>query len=95
VSDVDPLTAAVLDSLARVLPMSDDERRYLYVLAHGQVSRPEPLKTAAAGRELLTRVLDLVQDSPYPAYASDHRGELLEPLAARWPRVDRAGIIGG
>jgi transcriptional regulator with XRE-family HTH domain len=77
--------AAVLDSLGRVLRMSEDERRYLHVLAHGQVSRPEPLKTAGGGR-LLTRALQLVQDSPYPAYAGDHRGDLLawNHAATQW-----------
>jgi transcriptional regulator with XRE-family HTH domain len=79
-------SAAVLDSLARVLRMSEDERRYLHVLALGQVSRPEPLQTAATGRGLLIRALELVQDSPYPAYAGDHRGDLLawNQAATQW-----------
>jgi transcriptional regulator with XRE-family HTH domain len=79
-------SAAVLDSLARVLRTSEDERRYLHVLAHGQVSRPEPLETAAVGHGLITQALELVQDSPYPAYAGDHRGDLLawNHAATQW-----------
>jgi transcriptional regulator with XRE-family HTH domain len=74
----------VLDSLARVLRMSEDERRYLHVLAHGQVRRSVPLTPAGAGREILMQAL--VADSPYPAYAGDHRGDLLawNPAAAQW-----------
>lgn len=79
-------SAAVLDSLARVLRMSEDERRYLHVLVHGQVSRPEPLKPAAAGHRLLIQALELVKDSAYPVYAGDHRGDLLawNHAATQW-----------
>jgi transcriptional regulator with XRE-family HTH domain len=66
----------VLDSLARVLRMSEDERRYLHVLAHGQIRRPAPLRPSAPAHELLVQALELLQDSRYPAYAGDHRGDL-------------------
>lgn len=67
----------VLDSLARVLRMTEDERRYMHVLAYGQVSRPEPLIPAYTGQKMLLQVMALVEDSPYPIYAGDHRGDLL------------------
>jgi transcriptional regulator with XRE-family HTH domain len=67
----------VLDSLARVLRMTEDERRYMHVLAYGQVSRPAPLIAASAGHRMLLQVMALVADSPYPVYAGDHRGDLL------------------
>jgi transcriptional regulator with XRE-family HTH domain len=67
----------VLDSLARVLHMTEDERRYMHVLAYGQVSRPAPLVADYAGQKMLLQVMALVADSPYPIYAGDHRGDLL------------------
>ncbi|PPK65447.1 helix-turn-helix transcriptional regulator [Actinokineospora auranticolor] len=68
----------VLDSLARVLRMSEDERRYMHVLAHGQVTKPGPLTPAPAARDMLRSTMTIFEHHHLPVYAGDHRGDLLE-----------------
>lgn len=56
----------VLDNLSHVLQLSEDERVYLHLLVNGQ--RPPALVgvPAAAGTEVMRRVVDLVGDVAWP-----------------------------
>ncbi|HEV2780640.1 MAG TPA: helix-turn-helix transcriptional regulator [Actinophytocola sp.] len=65
--DIHP-SAEVLDSLARVLGLTEDERRYMHLLAHGQVSKPRPLADEVSAEETVRRLVALSEDSPYPVY---------------------------
>ena len=62
------VSPAVLDSIARVLRLSEDERRHMHILAHGEVLLPEPLVGELPGDELVRRLIDSVAESPYPVY---------------------------
>jgi transcriptional regulator with XRE-family HTH domain len=61
----------VLDSLARVLRLTEDERRYVHALAFGHVVHPQPLDTEVPVDELLRQVVGLVDECPYPVYCTD------------------------
>jgi transcriptional regulator with XRE-family HTH domain len=73
--DINP-SAEVLDSLARVLGLSEDERRYLHRLAHGHV-RPRPLADAATAEEIVRQLVLTAADSPNPVYAANIYGDLI------------------
>lgn len=64
--DVSP---SVLDSIAHVLRLTEDERRYMHDLAFGKVISPDPLVGEIPGDELVRRLVDAVMDSAYPVYA--------------------------
>ncbi|WP_433273457.1 helix-turn-helix transcriptional regulator [Actinosynnema sp. CS-041913] len=83
--DIHP-SPEVLDSLARALLLTEDERRYVHTLAFGQVIRPAPLPGEPAADELARRLVALAGDSAYPVYAVDQRGDLLawNSAAAEW-----------
>jgi transcriptional regulator with XRE-family HTH domain len=66
--DVSP---SVLDSIARVLQFSEDERRYMHELAYGKVISPGPLIGDIPGDELVIRLVEAVMDTAYPVYASN------------------------
>nr|BFE52898.1 hypothetical protein GCM10017745_63250 [Saccharothrix mutabilis subsp. capreolus] len=76
----------VVDSLARVLCLSEDERRYLHTLAFGHVARPQPLDGEITGAELLKRLVAAAEDDPYPVLAVSPHGDLLawNPAAVHW-----------
>jgi transcriptional regulator with XRE-family HTH domain len=61
---------AVLDSLARALRLSPDERSYLYEIAR-RSSGGRQQESADAPAELIDRVVALHADSPFPVYASN------------------------
>ena len=61
----------VLNSLARVLALTEDERRYLHALANDTASTPQPLVADPAARELVGQLVQTTLDSPYPAYGID------------------------
>jgi transcriptional regulator with XRE-family HTH domain len=67
----------VLDSLARVLRLTEDERRYLHRLAHGHIGTPRPLADAATAEELVRQLVATAADSPYPVYAADIYADLI------------------
>ncbi|RKT68183.1 helix-turn-helix protein [Saccharothrix variisporea] len=67
----------VVDSLARVLCLSEDERRYVHTLAFGHVVRPQPLDGELSGAELLKRLVAAAEDDPYPVLAVGSHGDLL------------------
>jgi transcriptional regulator with XRE-family HTH domain len=76
----------VMDSLARVLLLTEDERRYMHTLTYGQVIRPLPLESELTADELLRQVVAVESDSPYPVYAVDHHCDLVawNPAATEW-----------
>jgi transcriptional regulator with XRE-family HTH domain len=74
--DIHP-SAEVLDSLARVLGLTEDERRYLHRLAHGHVGRPRPLADEATAEQVVRQLVASQDDSPYPVYAVDTYGDLI------------------
>lgn len=76
----------VLDSLARVLLLTEDERRYMHVLVHGQVNQSVPLDTELTSGELIERLVDLSYEIPYPVYSVDRYCDLLawNQAAADW-----------
>ncbi|XVV07019.1 helix-turn-helix transcriptional regulator [Actinosynnema sp. CA-248983] len=76
----------VVDSLARVLCLSEDERRYVHTLAFGHVVRPQPLDGEISAAELLKRLVAAAEDDPCPVLAVDPHGDLLawNPAATRW-----------
>jgi transcriptional regulator with XRE-family HTH domain len=67
----------VMDSLARVLLLTEDERRYMHTLTYGQVIRPLPLESDLSADDLLRQVVAVEDDSPYPVYAMDHHCDLV------------------
>jgi transcriptional regulator with XRE-family HTH domain len=74
--DIQP-SREVLDSLARVLRLSEDERRYMHSLAHGAEIHVAPLDTDVPAIELIKQVVALFDDSPYPVYAANHYCDLV------------------
>jgi transcriptional regulator with XRE-family HTH domain len=76
----------VLDSLARVLQLTEDERRYMHVLAYGEVIHPEPLEADISGNQILEQVVGLMAASPYPVYCADQYCDLItwNPAATEW-----------
>lgn len=71
--DINP-SSQVLNSLAQVLKLSDDERRYLSSLASSTEPSTPPPDAAAA---LIEQFVRLAGDSPYPVYAINLYSELL------------------
>lgn len=76
----------VLDSLARVLQLTEDERRYMHVLAYGEVIHPEPLEADIPGEQLLKQVVALMDESTYPVYSTDQYCDLIawNTAATEW-----------
>lgn len=67
----------VLNSLARVLRLTEDERRYLHILAYGHVEDPRPLDTEIPPHVALEEVIALTDYSSYPLYAGNQYGDLI------------------
>jgi transcriptional regulator with XRE-family HTH domain len=67
----------VLDSLAQVLGLTEDERRYIHVLAHGEVRKPRPLVGELSPREIVQQLVLTADSSPHPVYAVDQFCDLL------------------
>lgn len=68
--DIHP-SAQVLDSLARVLRLSEDEWRYLRALAHGGAAPAHPLVGEETPKQLVAGLVRTTEDSPYPVYGVD------------------------
>lgn len=67
--DIHP-SAEVLDSLARVLALTEDEHRYLHMLANEQV-QSQPLVGDVSAEESVRRLVRTVDDIDYPVYGVD------------------------
>ena len=76
----------VLDSLARVLRLSEDERRYMHVLAYGEVIHPQPLRTEVSSDELVRQTVALTDTCEHPVYAANKYADLIawNPAATSW-----------
>lgn len=70
-------SSEVLDSLARVLRLTEDERRYIHLLAHGSVANASPLVAELGADELVSLLVSLSADSPHPVYAANTPTDLL------------------
>jgi len=68
--DIHP-SPEVLNSIARVLRCTEDERRYMHTLIYGQVIAPKPLATEIPPVEMLRQIVALTDQSPYPVYAGN------------------------
>lgn len=67
----------VMNSLARVLGLTEDERRYMFTLTFGQVIDPQPLGAEVSADELIRQFVETADDSPYPVYAADQYADLI------------------
>lgn len=67
----------VLEALARVLRLTEDERRYLHLLASRTVEREQPLPADVPGELLIRQLVELNEDNPYPVYAAEASCDLI------------------
>jgi transcriptional regulator with XRE-family HTH domain len=76
----------VLESLARVLQLSEDERRYLYLLANGQVPPVTPTEPDGSGQLLMEHIVALIGQIDVPVYAGNLYADVTawNPAAAEW-----------
>jgi transcriptional regulator with XRE-family HTH domain len=89
--DVSP---AVLDSVARVLHLSEDERRYMHHLAFGYVVDPRPLHEEVVVSELQKEIVAIAEAHPYPVYMADHAANLVAWNSACEDWYDDWGKLG-
>lgn len=80
------VSPAVLDSIATVLRLNEDERRHMHVLAYGRVIRPRPLGGQLPSDDLVKRLVATVDSSPYPIYACNLYCDLIawNKAAVEW-----------
>ncbi len=83
--DIHP-SVEVLDSLARVLALTEDERRYMHILAHGNVPQPRPLDGEMTPEDIVSQLVNTTNHSPFPAYGVDLYCDLIawNPAAATY-----------
>ncbi len=72
--DVSP---AVLDSLARVLQFTEDERRYMHMLMYGHVVGPEPLADKVPINDLFRKTVAIAENHPYPVFALNRACDII------------------
>jgi transcriptional regulator with XRE-family HTH domain len=70
-------SAQVLDSLARVLQLSEDERSYLHALANPTTPAPQPPVPDVTGEVLIRQLVQAAEHSPYPVYGIDLYSDLI------------------
>jgi len=68
--DINP-SAEVLDSLANVLGLSEDERRYMHVLANRTDGKVRPLAGEVSAGESVQLLVQAAENSSYPVYGVD------------------------
>jgi transcriptional regulator with XRE-family HTH domain len=71
------VSPAVLDSVARVLQLSEDERRHVHFLAYGRILTRQPLTGDLPGNELVKLLVHSVNNSSYPVYGADFYCDLI------------------
>jgi transcriptional regulator with XRE-family HTH domain len=83
--DIHP-SPEVLNSIARVLRCSEDERRYMHTLAYGRVIDPKPLGSDVAPEALVQRIVEVMGNGPYPVYAVNLYTDLIawNKAATQW-----------
>jgi transcriptional regulator with XRE-family HTH domain len=74
----------VLESLARVLQLNEDERRYLYLLANGQPPPVSPAPVEGTSPAIARQTIDLIGQIDQPVYAANLYGDVVawNPMAA-------------
>ncbi len=70
-------SAQVLDSLARVLQMTEDERSYLHTLANPSVPVPPSSASDVAAEVLIRQLVSAAEHSPYPVYGLDLNSDVI------------------
>lgn len=83
--DIHP-SPEVLDSLANVLGLSEDERHYLHQLAFGHVPVLPRGDAADTDISLITALVQVAGDGPHPVYALDYAAKVIawNAAAAEW-----------
>jgi transcriptional regulator with XRE-family HTH domain len=83
--DIQP-SPEVLDSLARVLRLSEDERRYMHVLAYGHPPPADPVASVSPVNQWVRELIEVYGDVPHPIYATDDIGDLIgwNKAATEW-----------
>ncbi|GII66733.1 transcriptional regulator [Sphaerisporangium krabiense] len=74
--DIHP-SPQVLDSLANVLCLEEDERKYIHLLALDRTSVEISSELDDESRHLVTQVTRIAGYGPFPVYAANQYGELL------------------
>jgi transcriptional regulator with XRE-family HTH domain len=96
------VSPSVLDSIARVLRLTEDERRYVHVLAFGHVVAARPLSEEVPVSELSRQIVAIADSHSYPVYAVNRVGDLIawNTAAAEWyddwsrlPEEDRNFVL--
>jgi transcriptional regulator with XRE-family HTH domain len=72
----------VLESLARVLHLDEDERRYLYLLANGQAPPVTPSEPDGSVPAMMRSITALVGMVDTPVYAADLYADVISQNAA-------------
>jgi transcriptional regulator with XRE-family HTH domain len=65
----------VLESLARVLRLTEDERRYLHLLANGQAPPVQPMEVEGANATM-AQLISSVSQLDYPVYSGNVYGDV-------------------
>jgi transcriptional regulator with XRE-family HTH domain len=80
------VSSAVLDSVARILLVSEDERRHMHFLAHGNVITLHPLVGELPSDELVKALVATTRKCPYPVYAANLYCDLIDwnDAAVEW-----------
>lgn len=80
------VSPAVLNSVARVLQLTEDEMRYMHFLSSGHMPDEMPPNASFSATELMLKVAQTAEHHPYPVYLVDHRCDLLSwnTAAAEW-----------
>ncbi|HZR52748.1 MAG TPA: helix-turn-helix transcriptional regulator [Streptosporangiaceae bacterium] len=71
------VSPAVLDSIARVLQLTEDERRYVHLLAFGHVVAARPLGEEVQVSDLLREIVAIAGNQSNPLYACNRAGDLI------------------
>lgn len=76
----------VLESLARVLQLTEDERSYLYLLANGQAPPIRPSDSDPVDQTMMQRLIGLLGDVDYPVYCGNLYGDVTawNQATVRW-----------
>jgi transcriptional regulator with XRE-family HTH domain len=79
--DIRPSTE-VLESLARVLRLTEDERRYLYLLANGQLPPVLPSEPDESAQAIVQQIVGLIGQIDHPVYAGNSYSDVIAWNAA-------------
>jgi transcriptional regulator with XRE-family HTH domain len=76
----------VLDSLARVLRLTEDERQYIHQLALGHVKNTNPVVSQETIIPLVKNLVQVAGQCPYPLFAFDYAGTVIawNDIATQW-----------